>query len=149
MAVDLARVNFIKEWQPPSLRQSPDTQALDHFLRKGHDTAMYIYKIFRADEWATLQADGESTGAPIDVTDGYIHFSTAETVAETTAKYFAGAEGLVLLAVETVGLEPLKWEPAREDVLFPHLYRNLRMDDIVWSKPLPLIDGIHQFPDLS
>ncbi len=110
---------------------------------------MLIYKIFRADEWATLQADGETVGAPIDVADGYIHFSTAQTVAETAAKYFADVEGLVLLAVETEGLDPLKWEPAREDVLFPHLYRKLRMDDVVWNKPLPLVDGIHQFPDLS
>jgi uncharacterized protein (DUF952 family) len=110
---------------------------------------MLIYKIFRADEWATLQADGETVGAPIDVTDGYIHFSTAETVAETVAKYFASVEGLVLLAVEADRLEPLKWEPAREGVLFPHLYRNMRMDDVVWAKPLPLVAGVHEFPALS
>jgi uncharacterized protein (DUF952 family) len=110
---------------------------------------MLIYKIFRADEWATLQADGDTVGAPIDVTDGYIHFSSAETVAETVAKYFTDIEGLELLAVEADGLDPLKWEPAREGVLFPHLYRKLRMDDVVWAKPLPLVDGIHQFPDLA
>ena len=110
---------------------------------------MLIYKIFRAEEWAALQADGDTVGAPIDVADGYIHFSTAETVAETTAKYFAGIEGLVLLAIEADGLDPLKWEPAREGVLFPHLYRKLHMNDVVWIKPLPLVDGIHQFPDLS
>lgn len=110
---------------------------------------MMIYKIFRADEWATLQADGETTGAPIDVTDGYIHFSTAETVAETAAKYFAGVENLVLLGIETEGLEPLKWEPAREGVLFPHLYRKLRIGDVAWSKPLPVVNGTHQFPALS
>lgn len=110
---------------------------------------MLIYKIFRTDEWATLQADGETTGAPIDVADGYIHFSTAETVAETAAKYFADVTGLVLLAVDTEGLSPLKWEPAREDVLFPHLYRKLKMEDVLWSRPLPLIDGVHQFPDLA
>ena len=110
---------------------------------------MLIYKIFRADEWAALQADGETDGAPIDVTDGYVHFSTAETVAETAAKYFAGEEGLMLLAVETDGLDHLEWEPARAGVLFPHLYRKLRMEDVLWSKPLPLVDGSHQFPDLA
>mgnify|MGYP001815734402 CR=1 FL=1 len=47
---------------------------------------MLIYKIFRAYEWADLQANGDTVGAPIDVADGYIHFSTAETVAETAAK---------------------------------------------------------------
>ncbi len=109
---------------------------------------MLIYKIFRAHEWASLQAAGETTGAPIDVADGYIHFSTAETVAETAAKYFAGVEGLILLAIEADDLDPLKWEPAREDVLFPHLYRNLKMTDVIWAKPLPLVAGHHQFPDL-
>ncbi|MCG3267078.1 DUF952 domain-containing protein [Yoonia sp. I 8.24] len=110
---------------------------------------MQIYKIFRAQEWADLQANGETQGAPIDVTDGYVHFSTAETVAETATKYFAGVEGLVLLAVEADALDLLKWEPARAGVLFPHLYRNLRMDDILWDAPLPLVDGVHQFPDLT
>jgi len=46
---------------------------------------MLIYKIFRADEWATLQAEGTSDGAPIDVSDGFVHFSTAEQAAETAA----------------------------------------------------------------
>ena len=49
---------------------------------------MLIYKIFRADEWAALQAKGETTGAPIDVTDGYIHFSGANTVQKTAALHF-------------------------------------------------------------
>lgn len=110
---------------------------------------MLIYKIFRADEWAQLQAQGETDGAPIDVTDGYIHFSTAETVAETAAKYFAGEDGLILLAVETEGLEPLKWEPARAGVLFPHLYRKMTMADVAWFQALPLVDGAHQFPELA
>ena len=107
---------------------------------------MLIYKIFRADEWAHLQQASETDGAPIDVTDGYIHLSSAQTVAETAAKYFAGEENLMLLAVEADKLAPLKWEPARGNVLFPHLYRKLRMTDVVWFKPLPLVNGTHLFP---
>ena len=110
---------------------------------------MLIYKIFRSNEWADLQNLGETPGAPIDVADGYVHFSTADTVAETAAKYFADVEGLILCALEAEGLEPLKWEPAREGVLFPHLYRNIRLSDIKWSKPLSLVDGTHQFPELA
>lgn len=109
---------------------------------------MLIYKIFRADEWAVLQEAGETAGAPIDVSDGYVHFSTAEQAAETAAKHFAGAEGLVLLACDSGSLaDDLKWEVSRGGAEFPHLYRNLRMDDVVWSKPLPLVDGAHQFPE--
>ena len=110
---------------------------------------MLIYKIFRANEMAAFEAAGETEGAPIDLTDGYIHFSTAETVAETAAKYFANVEGLVLLTVDadTLG-DALKWEPARGGVLFPHLYRRLRMDDIIARHELPLVDGSHVFPDV-
>ncbi|WP_322895483.1 MULTISPECIES: DUF952 domain-containing protein [unclassified Yoonia] len=110
---------------------------------------MLIYKIFRASEWAALQRDGRSAGAPVDLSDGYIHFSTAATVAETTAKYFAGEDGLVLLAVEADRLIPLKWEPARGGVLFPHLYRDLTLEDVVWVRDLPLVDGVHVMPDLA
>lgn len=107
---------------------------------------MLIYKIFRADEWAQMQADGDTIGAPIDVADGYIHFSGPDTVAATAALHFKDAGDLTLLAVEADGLAELKWEASRGGALFPHLFRKLRMDDVVWAKPLPLVDGSHQFP---
>lgn len=109
---------------------------------------MLIYKIFRADEWAALQADGETQGAPIDVSDGYVHFSTASQAAETAAKHFAGADGLVLLACDADAMaKDLKWEVSRGGAEFPHLYRTLRLSDVLWSKPLPLAGGVHQFPE--
>ncbi|WP_108385091.1 DUF952 domain-containing protein [Yoonia sediminilitoris] len=107
---------------------------------------MLIYKIFRADEWSQMQADGDTTGAPIDVADGYIHFSGADTLAKTAALYFADETDLTLLAVEAEGLDGLKWEESRGGALFPHLFRKLRMDDVVWAKPLPVTGGVHQFP---
>lgn len=111
---------------------------------------MLIYKILRADEWADLQRQGETAGAPIDVTDGYVHFSTAEQAAETAAKHFAGADGLMLLTLdaETLG-DALKWEPSRGGALFPHLYGPLRMADISKAQELPLGPDGHVFPDMS
>lgn len=113
-----------------------------------HPRSMLIYKIFRAPEWADLQAAGETAGAPIDLEDGYIHFSTAPQAAETAAKHFAGAEGLVLAAIEadTLG-EALVWEPSRGGQLFPHLYRRLALSEVLWHADLPLIDGLHRFPE--
>lgn len=109
---------------------------------------MLIYKIFRADEWAALQAAGETDGAPIDVSDGFVHFSTAEQAAETAAKHFAGVDGLFLLACKADAMgDALKWEVSRGDALFPHLYRKLHMTDVLWAKPLPLLHGAHQFPE--
>jgi len=109
---------------------------------------MLIYKIFRADEWAALQCDGETAGAPVDLADGFVHFSTAEQAAETAAKHFAGQEGLVLLACDGDAMgDALKWEVSRGGALFPDLFRKRRSGDILWDRPLPRIDGAHQFPD--
>jgi uncharacterized protein (DUF952 family) len=41
----------------------------------------------------------------------------------------------------------LKWEVSRGGAEFPHLYRRLRLSDVVWCLPLPLVDGHHKFPD--
>ena len=91
--------------------------------------------------------DGESPGAPIDIADGYIHFSTAKQAPETAAKHFSGETDLMLLGVDTDRLDTsLKWEVSRGDQLFPHLYRPLRLDDVAWAQPLPLVNGTHQFP---
>jgi uncharacterized protein (DUF952 family) len=108
---------------------------------------MMIFKIFRTDEWSALRKTGETAGAPIDVADGYVHFSTAAQVAETAAKHFAGVDGLMLLAVDTDRLgDDLKWEKSRGDQLFPHLYRALSLADVSWAHPMPLVKGVHQLP---
>ncbi|MFD3191978.1 DUF952 domain-containing protein [Sedimentitalea sp. HM32M-2] len=109
---------------------------------------MLIYKIFRAGEWSALQARGETAGAPVDLADGFVHFSTAEQVAETAAKHFAGVTDLMLLALDAEAMgDALKWEPSRGGALFPHLYRPLRKTEVLWAAPLPLVDGTHQFPE--
>ncbi len=116
--------------------------------RRGIPFAMLIYKIFRGPEWQSLAQEGSTLGAPIDLTDGYIHFSTATQAAETAAKHFAGATGLVLAAIDTDLLgEDLVWEPSRGGALFPHLYRALSLTEVAWHAPLPLVDGAHQFPE--
>lgn len=108
-----------------------------------------IYKIAPIALWRAAEAAGRFDGAPVDLADGYIHFSTAGQVRETAAKHFAGQSDLVLVAVEADALGPdLKWEPSRGGDLFPHLYRSLRIDEVVWFAPLSLgDDGAHQFPD--
>ncbi|ANB34385.1 DUF952 domain-containing protein [Rhodovulum sulfidophilum] len=109
---------------------------------------MLIYKIFRRAEWDALRERGASRGAPVDLADGFIHLSTAGQVAGTAEKHFAGESDLVLVAVEADRLGPdLKWEPSRGGALFPHLYRELRLADLVWDKSLPLGATGHIFPE--
>lgn len=109
---------------------------------------MLIYKIFRRPEWNELVAKGETLGAPVDLADGYIHFSTSQQVMETAAKHFAGESDLVLVACQSDVLgAALKWEPSRGGKLFPHLYRPLRLSDIAWDTSLPLGVTGHIFPE--
>lgn len=111
---------------------------------------MRIYKIFRAVEWQAMQAGGETLGAPVDLADGFVHFSTAATVEETAVRHFAGEDGLWLVTAEadTMG-EALRWEESRGGALFPHLYRPFRMADVIRAEPLPLVHGRHVFPVLA
>lgn len=98
---------------------------------------MMIYKIFRADEWSDMQANGQTNGAPVDLADGFIHFSTATQAQGTLDKHFAGETQLTLLACDATTLgDDLRWEPSRGGDLFPHLFRPLTIADILWSRPI-------------
>jgi uncharacterized protein (DUF952 family) len=110
-----------------------------------------IYKICAAAAWQAAERAGEFTGAPVDLADGYIHFSTADQVAETAEKHFAGQRDLVLVAVDADALgATLKWEPSRGGALFPHLYGKLPLSTVRWTKQLLLDpDGRHVFPELE
>lgn len=110
-----------------------------------------IYKITPRCDWEQARAAGQFTGAPIDLADGYIHFSDADQIAETAAKHFSHQDDLLLIAVDTALLgDVLKWEISRGGARFPHLYANLDMSTVVWEKPMPLgADGIHVLPDLA
>ena len=108
-----------------------------------------IYKILSADLWREAVAAGRLDGAPVDLADGYIHFSTAAQRRETAARHFKGQPGLVLLAVDPAMLgDDLKWEPSRGGDLFPLLYAPLRPDCVVAQRPLQLgPDGVAVLPE--
>ena len=110
----------------------------------------FIYKIAPQGLWDDAVAAGAFTGAPVDLADGFIHFSTAEQTRETAAKHFAGQGDLVLAIIDADALgDALKWEPSRGGDLFPHLYRTLRMDEVASVHPLPLdANGTHDFGTL-
>lgn len=110
-----------------------------------------IYKICSNDQWREAERAGVFAGAAIDLTDGFIHLSTAAQVRETAAKHFHGQRELVLVAVDpgTLG-EGLRYERSRSGGLFPHLYGALPVAAVRWVKPLPLDpNGRHVFPALD
>ncbi len=108
-----------------------------------------IYHICRADEWAAAETTGGYSGSSQDQADGFIHFSSRAQVIESAAKHRAGQDGLVLLEVDQGLLgDALKWEPARNDMLFPHFYGALPVTAVLRTCPLALdAAGMHIFPE--
>ncbi len=135
--------------------------------------AATIYKLLTRAEWEAAQAEGVYRGSAHDARDGFIHFSTAAQLEGTARKYLAGVADLVLLAVNVAALTELttphpvplplgegtsafpprivqgslRWEPARDGSLFPHLYANLPISAVKAATPIPLdANGIPILP---
>ncbi len=122
--------------------------AMDSFAPMS--TAEFVYKIATEAVFAPARQTSHFTGMPIDAKDGYIHFSTADQLAETLRLHFAGQADLVLLAVRTADLGgDLIWEPSRGGALFPHLYGGpLAASAIAWETPLSVAaDGSCTLPE--
>jgi len=92
---------------------------------------MQIYKVLTLEEWDSFSQVGEFTGSPIDIKDGYIHMSKKEQLDRILKKYFSGKE-VMIAEVDYEAIESeIKWEAASNGDLFPHLYRPLKLEDLV------------------
>ncbi|MFZ0266944.1 DUF952 domain-containing protein [Caulobacter sp.] len=110
-----------------------------------------IYKILPKTEWDAARAAGTFAGSAVDLADGFIHFSGHDTAQRTAELYFKGQTGLMLLTVEADDLgEALKWEASRGGDLFPHLFRDLKVDEVSAERALALdADGVPILGELS
>ena len=103
---------------------------------------MLIFKIVHAPEWREAERGRSYAGSEKDKGDGFLHFSTAEQVLGTLAKYYAGADDLILVAADPALLgAALKFEPARDGALYPHLYAALPIGVVAWSKTIKRMPG--------
>lgn len=97
---------------------------------------MHIYKICPRPLWEEASALGAFHGSAHDARDGFIHFSTADQLAETARKHFADQADLLLLTIDSAQLgEALRYEPSRGGALFPHLYAPLPLHAVVEVAP--------------
>ena len=96
------------------------------------------YKVLTTDQLDTLEHEGSFAGAPVDLADGYIHLSTADQLAGTIDKHFAGQDRLQLCAIDLEALgDAVKWEESRGGALFPHIYgAPITLDVVVAYSPL-------------
>lgn len=99
-----------------------------------------IYKILTAGQLADVEHGGLMQ-APVDIADGYVHFSTSRQVQETLSKWFRGQTGCVLVAVDGADFGPdLKWEVSRGGDHFPHVYTEVRQHHVRAIWPLDTFD---------
>lgn len=98
-----------------------------------------VYRLIEGSVWRPLHPDDALPLRDIDRRDGYIHLSTAAQVLETARRHFAGCDDLVALefCAEELG-SVLRWEPARDGELFPHVYGQISMRSVRRSRPLVL-----------
>ena len=110
-----------------------------------------IYKISPASAWREAERQGVYRGSADDARDGFIHFSTAAQVTATARKHFAGQAGLFLIAVDADALgDALRWEPSRNEELFPHLYGELDLGAVTGVFDMRArSDGTHDIPELK
>ncbi|MEZ6028244.1 MAG: DUF952 domain-containing protein [Hyphomonadaceae bacterium] len=103
--------------------------------------AQTIYKVLTAEQLAAVEAGGLMQ-APVDLADGYVHFSTSRQVQETLTKWFHGQTGCALVAVDGDDFGPdLKWEISRGGDWFPHVYTEVREHHVRAIWPLDEFDA--------
>jgi uncharacterized protein (DUF952 family) len=96
-----------------------------------------IFKICHKMEWTAAAASGVHGGSAKDREDGFLHFSTQEQLIGTLNRYYADADELLLVAVESDALgSALKFEPSAGGSLYPHLYRNLPLSAVAWVRAI-------------
>jgi len=112
-----------------------------------------VYKVCPTPDWAQAVAGRQYLGSADDHRDGFIHLSTAAQLPGTLRRHFSdpdgrGRRGLVLVALGVSRLgDALKWEPARDGSLFPHLYGPLDPELAAHSTLLAVgADGRHVLP---
>jgi uncharacterized protein (DUF952 family) len=81
--------------------------------------------------WAAAQADGE-LAPPSLAAEGFVHCSTREQLVGTIERHFTGVDELVLLRLDEAAVGgALQWEESRPGETYPHVYRALRLADVV------------------
>ena len=90
-------------------------------------------------------AAAEERGAVVPASlasEGFIHCSTAEQLPGTIARHYAAAKVLAVLELDPITLgDALVWEEGRPGEVYPHVYREISIDEVVavtsWTREAP------------
>ncbi len=108
---------------------------------------MLFYHITLEKDWLDAIDQG-AYAAPSLESEGFIHCSFRDQVADTGGRYYAGVHGLVLLEIDPEVLS-CRWvaESSTGEELFPHVYGRINLDAVKRVVPFePHPDGKFTFP---
>ena len=109
----------------------------------------FVYKICTKVEWLEAKANGNFKGSKKDMEDGYIHFSDKEQLKGTLSKFYSNEKNLILLKVDALKLDNLIYEQASDGNMFPHLYSDLDLKNVINEYEITLLkDGLHILPPI-
>ena len=94
---------------------------------------MPIYHIVLPEAWAAFDTDLYEH--PSLAAEGFIHCSFAEQLDAVIARYYSGAERVVVLEIESDKLmSRMIKEPSTNNEIYPHIYGPINRDAIVAAK---------------
>ncbi len=96
------------------------------------DIPEVVYKLLAPEQWKEFQLRGEFSGSADDERDGFIHLSCTHQLKGTWEKHFEARADVVVVSLTTQDMgDFLKFEVSRGGDRFPHLYRSLKMTEVV------------------
>jgi uncharacterized protein (DUF952 family) len=91
---------------------------------------MLIYHIVMPEVWAAF--DTELYRAPSLATEGFIHCSYEHQLDDVIARYYSGADKIIVLTIDTDELmSRVLREPSTGNEIYPHIYGPINRKAIV------------------
>jgi uncharacterized protein (DUF952 family) len=92
---------------------------------------MLIYHITTPEIWKKFESEDFYAAESLQ-TEGFIHCSFDDQLEGVLERYYADAEKVLILTIDTEKLEPLLVnEPSTGGELYPHIYGRINRDAIV------------------
>ncbi|MDQ2648167.1 MAG: DUF952 domain-containing protein [Actinomycetota bacterium] len=94
-----------------------------------------VFHLATPEQWATAQTTGIIAPPSLEL-EGFVHCSTEEQLAGTIDRHFTGVDALALLRLDLTALgDDLRWDEVRPGQVYPHVYRAIRVDEVLDVRP--------------
>jgi uncharacterized protein (DUF952 family) len=89
-----------------------------------------IFHITQREQWEQAKLTGIYRGDTLD-SEGFIHCSTLKQIVQTANRFFANQKELLILCIDSDKIQSeIRYEPAKNQELFPHIYGALNVNAV-------------------